>query len=164
MKTLLTLAVATALLAPAYALADDEVTPLQLKVMQTRKFMKPSVEVAKAAAEDGESMGAMKCINQIAMYQNYRNTTKMPPKSGEVSCMFTPKISMFSHGTDSITRITYEITPNPDDTETTVRMKILTNWKEPKPVTDPEVYAKRFKSIGDLIFIEAIPLSPAVQN
>ena len=111
MKKLLTLAIATTLLTPIYVFADDEVTPLQLKVMQTRKFMKPSAEVAKAAAEDGESMGAMKCINQIAMYQNYRNATKMSPKSGEVSCMFTPKISMFSHGTDSITRITYEITP-----------------------------------------------------
>ena len=164
MKKLLTLAIATILLVPAYALADDEVTPLQLKVMQTRKFMKPSAEVAKAAAEDGESMGAMRCINQIAMRQNYQNLTKMPPKPGEVTCMFPPKISMFSQGTDSIAKITYEITPNPDDTETTVRMKILTNWKEPKPVPDPEFYAKRFKSIGDLIFIEAIPLSPAVQN
>jgi len=164
MKKLLTVAIATILLAPACALADDEVTPLQLKVMQTRKFMKPSAEVAKAAAEDGESMGAMRCINQIAIRQNYQNATKMPPKSGDVTCMFTPKISMFSQGTDSIAKITYEITPNPDDTETTVRMKILTNWKEPKPVTDPEFYAKRFKSIGDLIFIEAIPLSPAVQN
>lgn len=164
MKKLLTVAIATIMLAPACALADDEVTPLQLKVMQTRKFMKPSAEVAKAAAEDGESMGAVRCINQIAMRQNYQNLTKMPPKSGDVTCMFTPKISMFSQGTDSITRITYEITPNPDDTETTVRMKILTNWKEPKPVTDSEFYAKRFKSIGDLIFIEAIPLSPAVQN
>lgn len=82
MKKLLTLAIATTLLTPAYALADDEVTPLQLKVMQTRKFMKPSAEVAKAATEDGESMGAMKCINQIAMYQNYRNATKMPESRG----------------------------------------------------------------------------------
>ena len=162
MKKLLTIAITTALLVPTYALADDEVTPLQLKVMQTRKFMKPSVEVAKAAAEDGESIGAQQCINQIAIFT--RSSTSKNLKGGDVACWFAPKISMFSHGTGSITRITYEITPNADDTETTVRMKILTNWKEPKPVTDPEVYAKRFKNIGDLIFIEAIPLSPAIQN
>lgn len=162
MKKLLALAVAITLSAPIHAFADDEATPLQLKVMQTRKFMKPAVEVAKAAAEDGESMGAMKCTNQIAMYDRIPNAKIK--KSGEVTCIFMPKISVFSRGTDEITRITYEITPNQEDTETTVRMKILVNWKEPKPVTDPEVYAKRFKSVGDLIFIEAIPLSPAVQN
>ncbi len=164
MKKLLTLAIATTLLVPAYALADDEVTPLQLKVMQTRKFLKPSVEVAKAAVEDGESSGARSCINPIAMQQNYRSSIKMPPRSGDVTCMFTPKISIFSHGTDGIAKITYEIVPNPADTETTVRMKILTNWKEPKPVTDPEVYASHFKNMGDLIFIEAIPLSATVQH
>ncbi len=161
MKKLLTLAIATALLTPAaYTFADDEVTPLQLKVMQTRKFMKPSVEVAKAASEDGESIGAHRCINQIAMLQ--QRTPGKNLRSGEVQCLFMPKNVLFASG--DIARITYEITPNQDDTETTVRMKILTNWREPKPVTDPEVYAKRFKSIGDLIFIEAIPLTPAVQN
>lgn len=162
MKNLLTLALAATLMIPVCASADEEVTPLQLKVMQTRKFMKPSVEVAKAAAEDGESIGAQQCINQIAIFT--RSSASKNLKGGNVACWFAPKISVFSHGTDSIARITYEITPNSDDTETTVRMKILTNWKEPKPVTDPEVYAKRFKSIGDLIFIEAIPLSPAIQN
>ncbi len=162
MKRLLILAIATTLLTPAYALADEEVTPLQLKVMQTRKFLKSSVEVAKAAAEDGESAGARQCINQIAMLQ--QRTPGKNLRSGDVQCIFMPKISVFSHGTDAITKITYEITPNAEDTETTVRMKILVNWKEPKPVTDPEVYAKRFKNMGDLIFIEAIPLSPAVQN
>lgn len=164
MKKLLTLALATTLLTPAaYTFADDEVTPLQLKVMQTRKFMKPSLEVSKAAAEDAESIGATMCVNQIAILQ-LRSQDNINKKPGDVACMLRPKISVFSHGTDAITKITYEITPNPDDTETTVRMKILVNWKEPKPVTDPEVYAKRFKNIGDLIFIEAIPLSPAVQN
>lgn len=164
MKRLLTLALATALLTPAaYTFADDEVTPLQLKVMQTRKFMKPSLEVSKAAAEDAESIGATQCVNQIAILQQ-RSPNAKSKTPGDVGCFFMPKISLFSHGADSIARITYEITPNQDDTETTVRMKILTNWKEPKPVTDPEVYAKRFKSIGDLIFIEAIPLTPAVQN
>lgn len=163
MKKLLTLALATALLTPAaYTFADDEVTPLQLKVMQTRKFIKPSAEVAKAASEDGESAGARQCINQIAMLQ--QRTPGKNLRSGDVQCIFMPKISVFSHGTDAITKITYEITPNAEDSETTVRMKILVNWKEPKPVTDPEIYAKRFKNIGDLIFIEAIPLSPAVQN
>lgn len=164
MKKLLALAIATTLLIPAYAFSDDEVTPLQLKVMQTRKFLKPSVEVAKAAAEDGEASGAIKCINHIAMYQNIRTSAKLPPRSGEVSCVFAPKISMFSRGTDGISKMTYEITPNSDDTETTVRMKISVNWNDPKPVTDHEVYAKHFKNMGDLIFIEAIPLSPAIQH
>lgn len=159
MKILLPILMLTLIGTAPLALADDEVTPLQLKVMQTRKFMKPSLEVSKAAAEDGESLGATRCINHIALRSDPKNH-----RSGEVSCMFMPKISMFSHGTDSITRITYEITPNQDDTETTVRIKMLKNWKEPKPVTEPEEYAKRFKSIGDLIFIEAIPLTPAVQN
>lgn len=164
MKKLLTLAIATALLVPTYALADDEVTPLQLKVMQTRKFMKPSIEVAKAAAEDGEASGAYRCFNHVAITQPILTAKKIPPQPGEVSCMFAPKISMFSHGTDGIAKLTYEIVPNSDDTETTVRIKISVNWKDPKPVTDPEVYAKHFKNMGDLIFIEAIPLSPAVQH
>jgi hypothetical protein len=161
-KLIPSLILSLAIIVPA-ANADDEVTPLQLKVMQTRKFMKPSLEVSKAAAEDGESLGATKCINQIAI-MNQRSTSSKSPPSGEVSCLFMPKISMFSHGTDSITRVTYEITPNQADTETIVRIKMLKNWKEPKPVTEPEEYAKRFKSMGDLIFIEAIPLTPAVQN
>lgn len=162
MKKLLTLAIATTLLTPAYALADEEVTPLQLKVMQTRKFLKPSVEVAKAAADDGEGVGAQKCINPIGMYQRTPNAKNL--RQGEVTCLFVPKYSMFSSGADDIRRITYEVTPNQDDTETTVRMKIVMGWKEQRPVTDPEVYAKRFKNMGDLIFIEAIPLNPAVQN
>lgn len=160
MKKLLILAVATSFMIPVYASADEEVTPLQLKVMQTRKFMKPSAEAAKAASEDGESMGARQCINQIAMYKREANGKNLRP--GEVHCLYMPKNVLFSSG--DISRVTYEITPNQDDTETTVRMKIFVNWKEPKPVTDPEVYAKRFKNMGDLIFIEAIPLSPAVQN
>lgn len=162
MKKLITITLAATFIAPFSAFADEEVTPLQLKVMQTRKFMKPSGEVAKAASEDGESAGARQCINQIAMLQQRSPGKNL--RSGDVHCIFMPKISVFSHGTDSITKINYEITPNQDDTETTVRMKILVNWKEPKPVTDPEVYAKRFKNMGDLIFIEAIPLTPAVQN
>ena len=155
MKKLLTLAIATALLAPAYALADDdEVTPLQLKVMQTRKFMKPIKEVAKAAQEDGESLGA-RCI-QI------KNTAQNPDDgiSGTVTCHFMPNVSNSSQPVNLV----YELSAPPKNNETTVRIKISSNWAEPKPVKDPEVYAKRFKSIGDLIFIEAIPLSPAVQN
>lgn len=163
MKKLIPLLVLTLAAIAPMVHADDEVTPLQLKVMQTRKFMKPSLEVSKAAVEDGESLGATKCINQVASFQRIPNP-KRGPIGGEVSCMFMPKISVFSIVTDSLTRITYEIAPNQDDTETTVRIKMLTNWKEPKPVKDPEEYAKRFKSMGDLIFIEAIPLTPAVQN
>jgi hypothetical protein len=162
MKKLLAILMLSLIGTAPLAHADDEVTPLQLKVMQTRKFMKPSLEVSKAAVEDGESMGAIQCSNAVAIYQRFPN--RKGPMGGEVTCIFKPIISAFSHGTDSITRITYEITPNQDDTETTVRIKMLTNWKEPKPVKDPEEYAKRFKSIGDLIFIEAIPLTPAVQN
>ncbi|MGV0952900.1 MAG: hypothetical protein ACOYBR_01170 [Fluviibacter sp.] len=163
MKKLLPLLMLSILASSPMANADDEATPLQLKVMQTRKFLKPSLEVSKAAAEDGESLGAQKCINSIAMRQQVAAITKKST-DGDVSCMFIPKISVFSHGTDSITRITYEITPNQNDTETTVRIKMLVNWKNPKPVTDPEEYAKRFKSMGDLIFIEAIPLTPAIQS
>jgi len=64
MKKLIPLLVLTLATIAPMVHADDEVTPLQLKVMQTRKFMKPSLEVSKAAAEDGESLGATKCINQ----------------------------------------------------------------------------------------------------
>ena len=159
MKKLLTLAIATTLLTPAYVFADDEVTPLQLKVMQTRKFLKPSLEVAKASTEDGESIGG-RCVNQVSMFKPEPNGKNL--RAGEVRCMFMPKSALFS--SEDVARITYEISPSQDDAETTVRMKIFVNWREPKPVTDPEVYSKRFKSIGDLVFIEAIPLSPAVQN
>ncbi len=163
MKKLISLLVLTLATIALMAHADDEVTPLQLKVMQTRKFMKPSLEVSKAAVEDGESLGATRCGNFFAIAHQRSNISKNRP-SGEVTCMFTPKMSMFSIVTDSLTRVTYEITPNQDDTETTVRIKMLKNFKDPKPVTDPEEYSKRFKSMGDLIFIEAIPLTPAVQN
>ncbi len=163
MKKLIPLLVLTLATIAPMVHADDEVTPLQLKVMQTRKFIKPSLEVSKAAVEDGESLGATRCGNFFAIAHQRSNNSKNRP-SGEVTCMFTPKFSMLSIDNDSIRRVTYEITPNQDDTETTVRLKIFTGWKDTKQVTDPEEYAKRFKSMGDLIFIEAIPLTPAVQN
>jgi hypothetical protein len=139
--------------------ADDEVTPLQLKVMQTRKFLKPIVEVAKASKEDGESMGAYNCSSPLLIIQR-----KERPIDTSVTCRFMPKTHIFTTGSGDLFKITYELSSSADDRETTVRIKILTNARDPKQVTDTEAYAQRFKSIGDLIFIEGIPLTPPVQN
>lgn len=159
MKKLLPFLMLTILASSPFAHADDEVTPLQLKVMQTRKFMKPIKEVAKAVKEDGESIGAHTC-----MAGKFTEAGKDSEITGTVICLFRPQVRVFTSSSSDIMKISYDLSAPPNDSETTVRMKIMTNWREPKLVTDQETYAKRFKSIGDMIYIEAIPLTPAVQN
>lgn len=161
MKRLIPLLILAVIGSSPSVYADDEVTPLQLKVMQTRKFIKPAIEVAKAAKEDGEASGSRGC-NISPMLTH--NINPKVAKSGEVRCLFSPTFGTFGIKSGGISKIAYEISANLEDTETTLRLKIFTDWQEPKQVTDPEVYAKHFKRIGDLIFIEAIPLTPAVQN
>jgi hypothetical protein len=172
---------------------DTEVTPLQLRVMQTRKFLKSPNEVIGAIKTNMEDAGASQCTIQAIQYEPDGSQTA---GSGQVKCYFNPKIGKgpdtgaatalafvpFVGGLLSsakmssdlkaqeeeqekqLREVSYEIVAPRASKETTVRMRIMTGLREPKQSSIPDMYAKRFKLIGDSLFIQAIPIQGAVQQ
>ena len=173
--------------------SNAEVTPLQLRVMQTRKFLKSPNEVMGAIKTNMEDAGASQCSIQAIQYEPDGAQTA---GSGVVKCYFTPKIGKgpdtgaatalafvpFIGGILSsakmqidmnaqeaeqekqLREVSYEIVAPKAAKETTVRMRIMTGLREPSQSTIPDMYAKRFKLIGDSLFIQAIPIQGAVQQ
>jgi hypothetical protein len=155
------------------AQAVKEPTRLELRQMQTRKFVKPPEQVIKAIIELNKDKGAncsglrppiYSCIGS-RVFSSVGNKKiencvasdgvsqgpieKQPELNPDGSCV----------GMDGVT--SYEFDTNyPKNTETILRIRI----KGPSgmgQVTTPEKYTQLFKEIADGLFIDAIQLTPA---
>jgi hypothetical protein len=140
-----------------------ELSPLQLRVMQTRVFEKPPEEVLTALANlcmdkamavqfnAGLHFRQGGCVNPSPTIDSGFFGIKMPP--GQTA------------------QITYQLTPpgKAEDTKTTIRLRV-TEWAldgySPKmePVTESEAYSRLFDFLGQYLFIEGIEWSPDLQG
>lgn len=168
-------AIGTALLIGTTFAADD-VTPLQLKMMQTRKFMKSPVEVVKALKTTNEDLGG-----QCHIYPPATGKEPSFPQAGTGQCMFMknrmnavnmiPFIGLIKSAADavdeakSISQIKFDVESADKGNATIVRMRLFTGaYGDNNQSTDPALYDLKFKEVADTMFIEAIPLNHTVQN
>lgn len=130
----------------------QELTPLQLKVMQTRKFNKPFLQVAsgiKTMCDDSgakfQTSDALQCtfpVNKIFMITGSSNENKY----------FTVKYFLEAKGQETIVRIRmYGNDRNFGSPETA-------------QFTIDSLYHAQFKKIADSLFINAIQLNPQEMN
>lgn len=150
-----------------------EMTPLELKAMQTRKFAKPAVDVLEAIKVSGEDNDGQ-CHTELAELLD-----KGVMKTVEVFCMFTkmpandpyakvPIIGTLRALKDLTTQETelgmvkYQVSVSKNK-ETIVRMRIM-GRDNVTPINKPEIYSQEFKRIGDALFIQAIEINPAKQE
>jgi hypothetical protein len=135
-----------------------EVSRIQLRAIQTRKFKKSSTEVVSAiksmcADANGQfsNMNSITCVRRTSMGGGMFSINDKP-------------------GIYKLTLLKYEVDSNPsNNTETTVRLRI--NWLEndfdavlgngSKQTTNAIFYQTNFKELADGLFIDAIELSPA---
>ena len=166
--------------------AEDTVTPLQLRVMQTRKFLKPAGEVAKAIKENGADAGgtcgviAPKFINGAQIEGTGSGTCSFPHvptvKNRTNAANFVPIVGLFKSSSDiskmkadmdaastAIAKAAYEISADPDSTETVVRMRLYRKYGT-EQITDSAAYSEAFNKLADSLFIQAIEITPAVQE
>lgn len=155
-------------------------TPLQLRMMQTRKFSKPIGEVVEAIKTGGEDAGAnchiyyTRSIGHDSTNSNKAEGTcimamKQPSDGGAAA--FIPfiggivsagaAINSMKEMKTAIHSIKYEVTSNKPE-ETILRMRAYSfNQSQ---ITDSAVYSNQFKIIGDALFIKAIELTPSEQE
>ena len=154
----------------SFADEQSSVTPIQLKVLQTRKFSKSPEEVVEAISTNCEDLGG---TAQVAAPQSRNSSGKgiclMQQKSRGISPLnFVPIIGSIAALSDlnkmykNIGQIKYEVRTNADRSETTVRIRMYS--LQEGQVTDPEVYSTHFKKIADSLFIQAIEIDPALQE
>lgn len=148
-------------LSTAYA---DTVTPLQLKVMQTRKFAKPPLEVMLAIKTFCQDKGA---INVVGRRPEFDANGHPISGSGVITCIFPPKIthSFWSGVKDEnkIGTIKGEAVSFDKDS-ISIRIRIMSGYPNQEQSTNTEDYSRFFKSIGDTIFIEAIQIEAVEQH
>ena len=166
-------------------------TPVQLRVMQTRKFEKPPREVVDAIKTNCEDLGGTASVYAPMNTADQSTTGNIKGKQQEVvnkdlssngqgmcqlgnqlpqtsAASFIPYVGGFiamanlNEAMKNASRMSYEIKTNPKMTETTVRMRIYTMQQE--QMTDPKIYSEYFKKIGDAIFVQAIEINPATQE
>lgn len=160
----------------AATFAADDVTPLQLKMMQTRKFMKSPAEVVKALKTTNEDLGG-----QCNIYPPATGKEPTFAMAGTGQCMFMknrmnavnmiPFIGLIKSAADavdeakSISQIKFDIESADKGNATIVRMRLFTGaYMDNNQATDPALYDLKFKEVADTMFIEAIPLNHTVQN
>lgn len=150
-----------------------EMSPLQLKAMQTRKFSKPAGEVLEAIKVSGEDNDGT-CHTEMSELLE-----KGIQKSIEVFCMYSklPKPDPYAMvpiiGTlralkdlnaqeSELGMVKYQVSVS-KNSETIVRMRIYGRDGQ-TPITKPEIYSQEFKLIADALFIQAIEINPALQE
>jgi hypothetical protein len=177
---------------PAMAQSENNLTPLQLRAMQTRKFSKPLEEVVKAIKTAGEDAG-YSC--HVYIQPKMGADQKMNHDEGQGICYLNPKRSDSNNqglatgvalaipilgpllGSAIVDRtasnatteynaklhsIKYEMNVNKKDGGVILRIRAY-NVKQDQ-ITNPDIYAKQFKMYGDSLFIQAIEINPAEQE
>lgn len=167
---------ASAVFLTVNAFSADDVTPLQLKLMQTRKFMKSPADVVKALKTTNEDLGGechifppksdkaesygMEGTGECSFFKNRVNAVNMIP--------FVGLIKSAADALDeakSISKIKFDIEAADKGKATLVRMRLFTGaYSDNNQSTDPALYDLKFKEVADTMFIEAIPLNHTVQK
>ena len=164
-------------------------TPIQLRMMQTRKFAKNPIEIVDALKTNCGDLGGTPVITPpvilpaqtVTTTINGKETTTTSPlivQNGAGFCTlpmanhmsassYIPVVGGFitlanlNEAMKSAVKMTYEIKSPQKLNETTVRMRIYNSKGQ---ITDPNLYSEYFKSIGDAVFIQAIEIDPASQE
>jgi hypothetical protein len=164
-------------LLPGFLFAQTP-SPLELRVMQSRKFLKPLVEVmagVKTFCEDLGSTGvfvtpAIVSEESVATHPGLKNSLgKSLPK--EVRCIWTPKLSpnpgflgLFSTPgkiTNKYANLSVSVVRVEED-GVAVRMRIFNT--ENSQIADPGEYVRAYELIGETLFIQAIEIDPIEQH
>jgi hypothetical protein len=169
---------------PSMAQSDDgKITPLQLRTIQTRKFSKPIDEIIEAVKTGGEDAGYRCFLNLIPSVGSDGKVDRSraqgqcvlnPKASGQGAAMGAAFIPIFgglisaglqaqanSEYLEQMHTIKYEMKGD-KDAGVVLRMRAY-NVKQDQ-ITNPEVYSKQFKMLGDALFIQAIEINPAEQE
>jgi hypothetical protein len=147
------------------AFAQD-VTPLQLKVMQSRKFNKSLQELSEAVKTNMEDSGGSCYPKSVNQYE----CRFMKGIKGLSGTDFIPIFGTLSRMSDmekaekEISRVTFEVDTKDMENGITVRMRMYSGRMADKQITDPQIYSKKYKEIADTLFTNAIPLEAAVQE
>ena len=142
-----------------------DVTPIELKLIQTRMFEKQPSQVVQAIADMCADLDANYTIPSSAL--NGRSS---------VTCLFAmdmPKIGYFGlkvKKNQKVGTIKGVLSWDKNQESTVVRLRISMygnkkdTWSTQKQSKDPSVYSKYFRSIADYMFVDAIEWSPPIQE
>ena len=160
--------------------AKAEVSRLELRAMQTRKFLKSPQAVVNSINElykdkNQQCLGVKPPMYACPSGISMTKTIKGKPASFCANPDGTPAADQQMIKRSDLSpdgfcvgggyKTTFSIETNyPESTTTTLRVRI-TNYKVGNPtetqVTNPAAYSKVFKEIADGLFIDAIELAPA---
>jgi hypothetical protein len=152
------------------SVSASDTSRLELRAMQTRKFLKNPTVVVKAITELNKDKGS-KCIGLSVPKYTCQGTMQDTMVGGKTvkKCMAADGVSTgLVKAQSSVGECTnstgmnasYEIDSNfPANNQTIVRIR-LSNSSNPQ-IADPAVYSRIFKEIADGLFIDAIQLTPA---
>ena len=138
-------------------------TPLELKVMQTRVFTAPPKEVSTAIGDMCKDLDAA-FVAPVG-----------GANSGTVTCSFTmatPKVGLLGIKVKKgvVGKIEASLSWKDDKESTIVRLRLSrygddkSTWMQMKQSKNPTLYQTYFRSIADYMFIDAIEWSPASQE
>ncbi len=130
--------------------APQIITPLQLQMMQTRKFKKPIDEVANAIKAMGDASGGGCAVPPTFFTPVITIQCWKFGKRGKVN---SPNI--YEDGEQS----TIELTA--DNAYTIVRIKM---YQKSQMVIDSKIYSNEFKKVSDALFMQGIVINPAEQD
>ena len=146
----------------SFCFAQD-VTPLQLKVMQSRKFNKNLEELMDALKTNMEDSGGS-CYEMSPTKFDCMFQKGMKGFSAVDLIPIYGMMSRLSDGDKTVSKVSMDIDPRDVKNGITVRMRLYTGRTMDKQVTDTQTYSKKFKEIADTLFTNAIPLEAAVQE
>ncbi|MBU3603470.1 hypothetical protein [Polynucleobacter sp. AP-Kaivos-20-H2] len=150
--------------------SGEDINRLELRAMQTRKFLKSPTVVVKAITELNKDKGS-KCVGLSVPKYSCQGTMQDVTVGDKVvkKCMAPDGVSSgiikMQSSSGECTSSTgmnasYEIDSNyPANTQTIVRIR-LSSSSNPQ-IADPAAYSRIFKQIADGLFIDAIQLTPA---
>jgi len=155
----------------SFASFADEVTPLQLRVIQTRKFAKAPKEVVDAMSANCEDAGGQFIEQGAAMIAERGGVGKAlcivkikQEKSALLGILkLVDPLAAASASQGNYLQVKYEIKTGVSRSEAVVRIRII-NVKDQEQLSDPKVYSDYFKKIGDSLYIQAIEIDPASQE
>lgn len=141
----------------------DDVTPLQLKLMQTRKFNKPPLDVMLAMKTHCEDAGAV-ATGKRPTFDGEGKPTEGP---AYIVCTFPSKIKYsFFGGLKNEAKVSQYRgdAVSFDKNSIVLRIRIIGDPIKREQSKNPEEYSALFKAIGDAIFIESIPIEASEQK
>lgn len=148
---------------------SKKVSRIELKAMQTRRFMKSPEVLTKSIIELNKDNGN-KCISVAPIQYKCEGVLKTNSVGKKIctsidgrnsgNIVKNEKLEDGYCQDDKGTKYSFEIDSNfPENTETTLRIRIST--PKIRQVSNADAYTVLFKEIADGLFIDAIELTPA---